>query len=579
MAQIFNKTFDGGTDGALATSEYSNASGLFDYSATAAAHGGMGVRIRTNNSIYGVASFTAKTKSYDQFYLHLPTALAGTGSFFKYRQGTVPVLELRRYANGDFDIRNGYTQAGSRGTGLPATGVVRFLVHCDTTGAAGTHQMEVRAFHGANLENPNPDGYDSRALATGLTGYRTSWDSSTLGGLDANAYAILVGWDSHSMDDATWPAPVNPPVVTNEPTAFLKLGGSLIPLGGAAFKLGESLVPLDSPLIKTGGPAALRTVFGANVGPVPPYGQGGASQNHTQAVQQHTDLMGAPPILRSFLQGIPSTWAGTGDNALLNDWEGRWSWVSFKPGIATLATNSLHQDIVNYVTSIPITGMKRMLTVHHEPENDGKSNTALQYHNAYRNFAASVQSVGHPDVLVGPIFMGYSNIYSSGAGWGVNEIVTAGGGAAELDAVWDFIGWDPYYETSQLGTFNPSNAGDWYLQRCADYTTETFTNKPMAIGETGATNNTTTINGYAPLAYRPWMMLDFEAWCLANGNVLAACYFDNTGGNVPWWIRVYTSERGSQSWPSSPYPVDQGSIDAWAGVYSRTRAALPQFVG
>lgn len=569
MAQVFNRTFDSGTNGALATGAYNNASGLFDYDATAALHGPLGVRIRSNVSTHGVSAFTAKTRSFDQFYIHLPTALSAVGSFFKYRQGTTPVMELRRHPNGDFDIRNGFAQTGSVGTGLPTTGWVRFLVRCDATGAAGTHQMEIRAFHGANMENPDPDAYDSRALATGLTANRANWDTSTLGATDAGAYAVLVGWDSHSMDDATWPSPVGtytPPV--SDPVGYHWTGTEPIPVTEAYYWDGTTSHPVTDTGHNSGTmppPAVQTTIFGASVGTLP-----GTGQDATAALADHETKVGTVPILRTFLSGaMPSSWANTGSHALSGDWQNRWSWVSFKPGITALANGSLHQQIVDYVLSIPVTGQKRLLTAHHEPENDGKSNTALQFHNAYRNFSQSVKSAGHPDVLTGPIFMGHGNIMSANNGWAVNEIITAGGGAAELAPVWDFVGWDPYYETSQLGTFNPANAADWYLQPCRDYVTDTFdATMPMAIGETGCTNNTTSINGFAPLEYRPWMMLDVETWCNSH-NVLACCYFDSTGGDVPWWIRVYTSERGSQGWPSAPYPTDQASIDTWAGVYAR----------
>lgn len=573
MAQIFNRTFDSGTNGALATGAYNNASGLFDYSTAAAVHGGMGVVMRATSSTYGLASYTAVNRSYEQFYMRLPSAPSGTGVVWRARSGSSSAFELRILANGGFDVRNGFTAVGSAGAGLPYdNSPVRFLVRGDASGAAGTHQIEVRAFWGDNLENPDPDAYDSRTLATGLTMAQATWNTTIIGGIDAAAYSMLIGWDSHSADDTTWPAPLGtytPPV--GDPIAYLWDGATSVPITEAYHWDGTASALVD--LNVSGGttepppPTGYATVFGANVGSVPPLG--GAGQTHKQAVQEHIALMGNPPILRSFLQGIPSTWANTGDDALEGDWENRWSWISMKPGVSALASGSLHQQIVDYVSSIPVTGKKRLLTAHHEPENDGTAISAATYKNAYYQFGQSVQSVGHPDVLVGPIFMARYNLFSSGSGHSANAIITANTGT-DLGDVSDFIGWDPYFETSEAGTFRNDLTGAWYFQPLADYVHDTFgPDMPIAFGETGCMNNVAPINGFAVGAYRPWMMLEVERWCLENGNVLACCYFDNTGFDVPWFIRVITDKRGSDGWPGAPYPTDQASIDTWAGVYQR----------
>lgn len=572
MAQVFNRTFDSGTNGALATGAYNNASGLFDYSSAAGVHGGMGVVMRSTSSTYGLASFTALARSYTQFYMRFPAAPSATGVIWRARNGTSAAFELRILTGGGFDVRNGFTQVGSAGAGLPFTGEpVRFLVRGDATGAAGTHQVEVRAFWGANLENPDPAGYNSRALATGLTMAQATWNSSIIGGVDAGAYSMLIGWDSHSMDDAAWPAPVGtftPPA--GDPILYHWDGTTSLGIETAYHWDGAVSTPIPTLAVAdTVAPPTgeLATVFGANVGSVPPLGGGG--QTHRQAVQQHIALMGNPPVLRSFLQGIPSTWANTGDDALEGDWEGRWSWISMKPGVTALASGSLDQAIVNYVSSIPITGNKRILTVHHEPENDGTSLSAAAYKNAYYRFGQVVKSVGHPDVLVGPIFMARYNLMSSGSGHSANAIITANTGT-DLGDVSDFIGWDPYFETSEAGTFRNDLTGEWYFQPLADYVADVFgPDMPIAFGETGCMNNVSAINGFAVGAYRPWMMLEVERWCLENGNVLACCYFDNTGFDVPWFIRVITAGRGSDGWPGAPYPTDQASIDTWAGVYAR----------
>ncbi len=328
-----------------------------------------------------------------------------------------------------------------------------------------------------------------------------------------------------------------------------------------------------------GGGGGKHPVFGAAVSMYPESGRTSKSQEYAA----HETDCGPMGIYRSYTSGgIPSSWTAiTGDaNPRLGDWENRWSWHSFKPDPQALAAGSLNASVISFCNTIPVTGMKRLLTAWHEFDVGTKIPNSMSAADAKAltyQFCKAVHDSGHPDVLAGPC-MGSKDTFAD-----VNSMLAATSvTTAALLAQLDFVGWDPYNEASYQNNYTASRLGaagvSYYFDPIKDYRDAHFPGIPLAFGEIGFEPNASN------LAQRPAYLTAVGQWCATSANnVLAACYFDGGTGtsSVPnglaeeHFLRAYSQPRrpdnqATDAWDSATYNLirDPQSIAAWSALYA-----------
>jgi hypothetical protein len=320
-------------------------------------------------------------------------------------------------------------------------------------------------------------------------------------------------------------------------------------LGGRVTSVKVTIQVEDSDRHKVGStvvdvPLRSKTLFGCAVTPYP-----GSGRNWAQEVAAHFADCGVPRIVRSYDGGQPATWdnksSAQGSEIPYNWGNGTGSWHSIKPDVVKLASGQLDKWAEEYVESIPVTGVPRLLTVWHEPESKIKSGlfTARDWKRAVHRFGRIVRQVNHPDVRYGPIFM--SKFTLGTASYHVPAILASD--STDLWEICDFVGWDPYNESTK-GDEPPNLNPSYYLDDLVKFTKST--GLPMAVGETGFIPDPRFSNE------RPEWLTRFADYAEAN-SFLAACYFDASVGNH-WWLRIFPD--GTR---------DQASIDAWSEVYRR----------
>ena len=270
------------------------------------------------------------------------------------------------------------------------------------------------------------------------------------------------------------------------------------------------------------------TLYGAAITPYPNSGR-----SYADEILQHEIECGPMQILRSYDGAMPLTWDSVSTssgsrNPVVPGWRTRASWHSVKPDMLKMSSGELDGWAYDYISSIPVTGQPRMLTIQHEPK--GKINagnfTAAQYVKGLYRFARMARAVGHPDVLVGPCFAAKWDL--GGAG-NINLIMSSDPIADELPYVCDFWGWDPYHEASKSGDYSATYSPAYYLDEVVDWTNENV-GLPIAIGETGYIANPNDVKSRAR-----WLreFVDYAE----REDFLCVCYFDASVTN-PWYIRL-----------------------------------------
>lgn len=316
-------------------------------------------------------------------------------------------------------------------------------------------------------------------------------------------------------------------------------------------------------------PVTNQMVLGSAVAPYPD-----RTETYAQAYASHNADIGVEMgVLRSYsttAQTWPTTWSALGGNhPRQGNWLERWSWHSMKNDPISIASGAQYQNIINFVTSIPVTGYKRMLTWWHEsdvgtkiPDNMSYSQCKQMLYEAGR----AVKAAGHPDVLYGPVWGSKFTISKANtimaATWGG---LTVAQSTALLASVLDFSAWDPYNLASQNGDYSAGFQGAagaaFYLDACKDWNDTYFPNARFAIGEVGYRPTLTD------LTLRPQFMQAYVDRC-ASFNALAVCYFDDavTTGKQNY-IRIIANPRSDATDTSLNWQADTASITKWHDLY------------
>lgn len=307
-------------------------------------------------------------------------------------------------------------------------------------------------------------------------------------------------------------------------------------------------------------------VLGAAVAPYPD-----RTETYAQAYTSHnTDIGVTMGCLRSYSTGAeawPTTWANLGGNhPRQGDWEHRWSWHSMKNDPISIASGAQHQNIVNFVNSIPVTGYKRLLTWWHEPDVGTKIPGTMSNAQAKQMLyeaGRAVRDANHPDVLYGPIFGSSFTIAKTDQIIAATSVTTAA-----LASVCDFVGWDPYNLASQNDDYSAAKQGAagaaFYLNTCIDWNATNFPGVPLAIGEFGYRPN------QADLTMRPAFLQAYVDRCAAVG-ALCVCYFDDVVKvQAENFIRIYSNPRTPRATNiTAAWAADTASIAKWAALYAQ----------
>lgn len=217
--------------------------------------------------------------------------------------------------------------------------------------------------------------------------------------------------------------------------------------------------------------------------------------SQADAIQHFETELGGCTVYRVFSSNNIGTWNSGIVNTVRNTAPDATVWHSFKTWDETAITA--------WINDAPtLGGTPKLLTFHHEPENDGWSaSQILTWKQRVSDLVDLRDATGRTDVLVGPILMSdwTLNPLSGRDFWG-NWYVgppipgyTPGGYPTDYRKS-DFYGWDPYNEGSdQDPAFynDPSDTLDDQGTGTVDGTRSIFDahvvmNIPIAIGEFGS---------------------------------------------------------------------------------------------
>lgn len=303
-----------------------------------------------------------------------------------------------------------------------------------------------------------------------------------------------------------------------------------------------------------------------------------AGVNYKTTYDTHVQRVGQgrkPDILRTFGDDQDGVWTwatlqggASGQSSPTVTGHDGANWHSFKINFTAAASGSQNTAWTNSIKTIPIDGKPKMITIHHEPENDVTSDSWwLNWIKANVEIGKAVKAANHPDVLYGPIFMSRYHITTNATTDKGNlnnmvRIATENGLMDDLNDVYDFIGWDPYNEGSATSPQKITAAmtsqydtASYYFDIPYNFTQEHFPGKKFAIGETGLYST-----GLGTDNYRKTWLQRVKAWVDAHpGNVLAVCYYD-ASITAPWYLSLGSGGTMNESYQT-------GVAQYWGSLY------------
>jgi hypothetical protein len=240
---------------------------------------------------------------------------------------------------------------------------------------------------------------------------------------------------------------------------------------------------------------------------------------------------------------MPSSWSTT-PNVLFGTPTARWQWHSYKPDLATLAAGSYYNTIKTYCGTIPINGMKKILTVWHEADVGTKipnTGTAGQFKQGFYEFFRAVKDSNHPDLVTAIVFGQKFSIDKCDQIMAATSVTTAA-----LRSVVDMVAWDPYNGASHDGDYSSGKQGaagvSFYLDTLFAWNATNFPNARFGIGEFGYRPN------QADLSMRPAYLQAFMDRMKTEG-ALVACYFNSAvKPEKENWLGWYSNPRSSTNW-------------------------------
>lgn len=300
-----------------------------------------------------------------------------------------------------------------------------------------------------------------------------------------------------------------------------------------------------------------------------------AGVNFPTTYNTHVQRVGQgkkPDILRTFGSSMTGAWtwsslqggaSGTSSPTVTGH-DGA-SWHSFKIDFAKAASGSQNAAWTASVNTIPRDGKPKLLTIHHEPENDLPSTNPngwiLNWIKSQIEIGKAVKAAKHPDVLYGPIWMSKYYISDTPRTQVNNlhnfmKVASDNGLLDDLQSVYDFVGWDPYHEGStksppQIAA--PRNTAAYWFDDTLEFTEEYFPGKKYAIGETGMYNTVSDAERVA------WLK-SIKSWVDAHpSDVLAVCYYD-ASIQAPWYLSLGSGGTVNESYAT-------GAARYWGSLY------------
>lgn len=334
----------------------------------------------------------------------------------------------------------------------------------------------------------------------------------------------------------------------------------------------SSAVVLDSPM-----------VAGAATGRYP----SNPSASAETYFDHHESLFGAIPCFRSYESGgMPASFSSTNGVGFGLGSGTRWSHVSYKPPYSryvqstTPSLNPGYSDVMDFLDTIPVDGMIKKFTVHHETDvGDKIPNTIPNQSNAKQLWYVAGKAVhdhGHPEVLF-TVVAGSKDTITRSGGLGLQPIFDAtwGGMSAAvttglLGEVVDCMDWDPYNIASQDGNY-AANRQDpaFFFDPIVDWNQQHLPDARFGIAETGYRPN--QVN----LAMRPTWLNAMRDYLIDPGvNCLTFLYFDTvvaTGKQN--WLGEYVNPRSNgttnaYTFPGgTTFPADTATIAAYSQLY------------
>lgn len=266
---------------------------------------------------------------------------------------------------------------------------------------------------------------------------------------------------------------------------------------------------------QTGGTRRVTIKLPETISPVyvrPSMLVGAATDQSEDAFEKLEYLVGRMGVRRTYESSLPATFANT---AARTDAGLRASWQSVKSNWANTAAGVYDDAITAFAKSVP-DGHNLMLTWQHEPENDG--GVAADFIKGYQRFYSVVKDV-RPDILVGPIFIGWTFDSRNG-----NRQATQAAYADPIGAKYmDFAGIDPYNTYHFPPAGNKDNWDEAPLQAYTNFI-DWCDNLaiPTGIAETACAVDTTHGGG----VQRKIDWTDTMIQTCDDAGCLAFCWFD-----------------------------------------------------
>jgi hypothetical protein len=297
--------------------------------------------------------------------------------------------------------------------------------------------------------------------------------------------------------------------------------------------------------------------------------------SYPQSYALHVQRVGKgkkPDILRTFDSSTTGVWTWstlrggpTGDSSPTVTGHDGASWHSFKPNTEASSTGSQNAAWTKSIKTIPVDGKPKLITIYHEPENDPKGSDpdawTLTWIKSQIEIGKAIKAANHPDVVYGPVFMSKYSVADLPATDQAStrrfiQIAEDNGLLDDMNAVYDFVGWDPYHEGY---AFDPPKLGatrekiSYWMDAAEAFTDAKFPGKKLAIGETGYENR-------LPEDGRLRWIQDWKPWADARkGKLLAVCYFD-ASIKVRWWLGLGSDGLTTSAYQKSP-------AEFWGSLY------------
>jgi hypothetical protein len=299
----------------------------------------------------------------------------------------------------------------------------------------------------------------------------------------------------------------------------------------------------------------------------------------------HESLFGQIPCFRSYESGnYPSSFAATSGVGFGLGSANRWSHVSYKPTYSryvqstTPSLNQGYSETRDFLDTVPIDGMIKKFTVHHETDvGDKIPNTIPTQAEAKQLWyvaGKAVQDHGHPEVLFTLVAGSKDTITRSGglglqpifdATWGnLSAAVTTG----MLGEVVDCMDWDPYNIASQDDNYALNRQDPaFFFDPIVDWNLQNLPDARFGIAETGYRPN------QADLAMRPAWIAAMRDYCIGV-DCLTLLYFDTVVAlGKQNWLGEYTNPRhdgttNAYAFPGgTTFPADTATINSWQQIY------------